>query len=130
MQSDKTLSPRSGNRAAGQLSLTSHAQIRVQQRGVDREVLDCLFLYGRHEFDHFGCEILYFDEVGLNRLARSEPRHLWVKAIESRSLYAVVNSDGVVVTTGHRYRRVLRERSLTAFRRGRARPSGQRILQV
>ena len=130
MQSDKPHSPLPRDKATGKLRLTSHAQIRVQQRGVDREVLDCLLLYGRHEFDHFGCEILYFDEAGLDRLARGEPRHLWVKAIESRSLYAVVNSDGFVVTTGHRYRRVLRERSLTAFRRGLARPSRQRTLHA
>lgn len=26
-----------------QIHLTSHAQVRVQQRGVDRTVLDCLF---------------------------------------------------------------------------------------
>ena len=70
MRSDKTLSPSAIDTAAWQIMLTPHAEIRVQQRGVDRQVLDCLLLYGRREFDHFGCEIVYFDESGLDKVAR------------------------------------------------------------
>lgn len=121
MRSDKSSSPSSIDSAAWQIMLTPHAEIRVQQRGVDRQVLDCLLLYGRREFDHFGCEIIYFDEASLEKVARNEPRRLWLKAIESRHLYAVMNSDGKVVTTGHRYRRVQRDRSLSSYRPGRTR---------
>ncbi len=125
MQSDQVLSP-SFDPVAWQIVLTPHAEIRVQQRGLDRQVLDCLTLYGRGEFDHFGCEIVYFDEAGLDKVARCEPRHVWLKAAESRRLYAVVNSDGVVVTTGHRYRRVQRDRSLSSYRPGRTRSPRRR----
>lgn len=121
MRSDQALFTHSIDAAAWQIMLTPHAEIRVQQRGVDRQVLDCLLLYGRREFDHFGCEIIYFDEASLEKVARSEPRRLWLKAIESRHLYAVMNSDGKVVTTGHRYRRVQRDRSLSSYRPGRTR---------
>lgn len=121
MRLDKTLFSRSIDSAAWQIMLTPHAEIRVQQRGVDRQVLDCLLLYGRREFDHFGCEIVYFEEIGLDNVARSEPRRLWLKVVEARHLYAVVNSDGKVVTTGHRYRRVQRDRSLSSYRPGRTR---------
>jgi hypothetical protein len=123
MRSDKTLTPGSMDSAAWQIMLTPHAEMRVQQRGVDRQVLDCLVLYGRQEFDHFGCEILYFDEASLDAVARHEARRLWLKVAESRCLYAVVNSDGKVVTTGHRYRRVQRDRSLSSYRPGRTRSS-------
>lgn len=108
--------------------MTIHAGIRVQQRGVDRSVLDCLLQYGRHEHDHKGCEVVTFDGDSLAEIARREPHQLSCKADESRALYAVVNSDGMVVTTGHRYRRLLRDRSLSSNRPGRNRRP--RILQA
>lgn len=95
--------------------------MRAQQRGVDRRALECLLLYGRREHDHRGCEIFYFDDASLRRLAQCEDRKLWLQAIESRSLYAVVSADGEVVTTGHRYRVVQRDRSLSSYRPGRSR---------
>jgi hypothetical protein len=36
-------------------------------------------------------------------------------------LYAVVDSTGVVITAGHRFRRVPRDLSLSSFRPGRSR---------
>lgn len=130
MRSDKTLSSSSVDSAAWQIMLTPHAEMRVQQRGVDRQVLDCLLLYGRPEFDHFGCEILYFDEESLDKVARNESRRLWLKAVESRHLYAVVNSDGKVVTTGYRFRRVQRDRSLSSYRPGRTRSPRRRDIRA
>ena len=102
-------------------NLTKHAGIRVQQRGVDRNVLDCLLAYGRHEPDHKGCQVVTFDGRALDDLARYEPRELNTKATGSRNLYAVVDSEGTVVTAGHRFRRVPRDLSLSAYRPGRSR---------
>ena len=101
---------------ARQICLTQHAQARVQQRGLDRVVLDCLLRYGRREFDHRGGKILRFDRASLREVSRNEPVSLWVKALEARSLYAVVGVNGPVITTGHRFRRVLRDRSISSFR--------------
>lgn len=126
MRSNEAVSSHSVDSAAWQIMLTPHAEIRMQQRGVDRQVLECLLLYGRREFDHFGCEIAYFDDAGLEKTARCEPRRVWLKAVESRHLYAVVNSNGEVVTTGHRYRRVQRDRSLSSYRPGRTRSPRRR----
>ena len=39
-------------------ALTHHAGIRVQQRGVNRDTLDCLLAYGHHESDHKGCSVV------------------------------------------------------------------------
>ena len=103
------------------IALTVHAVIRAQQRGVNRSVLDCLLKYGRHEHDHMGCEVVTFDDGTLNEVSRREPRALWRKVAESRSVYAIVGSDGSVVTTGHRFRKVLRDRSLSSNRPGRSR---------
>jgi len=126
MRSNQAFSSCSIDSAAWRSALTPHAEIRMQQRGVDRQVLDCLLLYGRREFDHFGCEIAYFNDAGLDKVARCETRRIWLKAVESRHLYAVVNSDGEVVTTGHRYQRVQRDRSLSSFRPGRTRSPRRR----
>lgn len=101
--------------------LSPHAEVRAQQRGVDRNVLECLLTYGRRDFDHCGCEIVYFDNASLEDLAKYESIQLWLKAVQSRCVYAVVNSDGLVVTTGHRYRRIQRDKSLSSYRTGRTR---------
>jgi hypothetical protein len=101
--------------------MTKHAGIRVQQRGVNRDVLDCLLAYGRHEPDHKGCHVVTFDGKALDDLSRFEPKAISAKATGARNLYAVANSDGVVVTTGHRFRRVPRDLSLSSFRPGRSR---------
>lgn len=115
------VTPDTSAAVAWQVMLTPHAQMRVQQRGVDREVLDCLVAYGRREFDHCGCEIIFFDEAALALIARHEPPRLWLKSVDSRGIYAVVNADGKVVTTGHRFRRVLRDKSLSSYRPDRTR---------
>ena len=103
------------------VGMTKHAGIRVQQRGVNRDVLDCLLTYGRHEPDHKGCEVVTFDGKALEDLSRYEPRVLKAKASDSRNLYAVVDSDGLVITAGHRFRRVPRDLSLSSLRPGRSR---------
>ena len=68
-----------------------------------------------------GCEVVTFDDETLDEVARREPRALWREVAEARSVYAIVNSDGSVVTTGHRFRKVLRDRSLSSNRPGRSR---------
>ena len=102
-------------------ALTRHAGIRVQQRGVNRDTLDCLLAYGRHEPDHKGCSVVTFDGKALKAIELFEPRVVSVQATDSQNLYAVVDADGVVVTAGHRFRRVLRDLSLSSLRPGRGR---------
>ena len=102
-------------------ALTRHAGIRVQQRGVNRDTLDCLLAYGRHEPDHQGCSVVTFDGKALKAIELFEPSVVSVQATDSQNLYAVVDADGVVVTAGHRFRRVLRDLSLSSLRPGRGR---------
>ena len=89
--------------------LTSHAAIRARQRGIDLHVLRCLLLYGRREHDHHGAELVTFDNRSLKLVQLREPRGTWMRAAESRTLYAVVDSTGSVITAGHRSRRVFRD---------------------
>jgi hypothetical protein len=110
-----------GNFEGSSIGLTKHAGIRAQQRGVNREVLSCLLAYGRHEPDHKGCHIVTFDSKSLSDMARYEPRNLKTKTSEHRNVYAVVDSEGVVITAGHRFRRVPRDLSLSSLHPGRSR---------
>lgn len=100
--------------------LTTHAQVRQQQRGIRHEVLDCLLAFGRREYDHQRCEIVYFDDRALEAVQKDAGPHFAQLASDHRGVYAVIDSDGCVVTTGHRFKRILRDRSQSNLRpRGR-----------
>jgi hypothetical protein len=101
--------------------LTRHAGMRVQQRGVNREILGCLLDYGRHEPDRRGCNIVTFDGKSLKAMSNNGPLIENGRVTDSRNLYVVVNAEGVVITAGYRFRRVPRDLSLSSHRPGRRR---------
>ena len=121
MNSDKVSLSTSLEPGAVAACLTAHAAMRVRQRGIDLRVLDCLIRYGRREHDHHRCEVVVFDDARLALVARHEPHSLWRLSAEARSLYAVIDSDGQIVTAGHRFRRLQRDRSISSYRPGRSR---------
>jgi Domain of unknown function (DUF4258) len=86
--------------------LTPHARARMQQRGIRPEALELLLDFGRVRHLHNnGCEIVYFDKKARARLARAKPAAARAAERLTRT-YAIVGSNGVVVTVGHRYERV------------------------
>jgi hypothetical protein len=101
--------PAGTNEATVKEPLTYHAVIRMRQRGIDGDALDCLLAYGSTVHDHRGGEILLFDKRAWRRLEREADRALMKRAAENRGLYAVRSSDGELVTVGHRYRRFPRD---------------------
>ena len=89
--------------------LTPHARARMQQRGIRPDMVEALLDFGcvRH-LHNKGCEIVFFDKKAKARLARANPE----AAREAEKLtrtYAIMGSSGVVITVGHRYRRVERD---------------------
>ena len=78
----------------GVLSISSHAEVRMQQRGVERALLECLLEYGARQYDHKGCEIVFLTDDCLDAIARHENHHLFVRVAAARSIYAVVDADG------------------------------------
>ncbi|MFC7462713.1 hypothetical protein [Hydrogenophaga defluvii] len=88
---------------------TTHAEVRLQQWGIRVEVLDCLLAYGRREHDHTHCEIADFDTKPLERIQHHEGARAAQLASDHRDVYAVIDSDCCVITTGHRFRRILRD---------------------
>jgi hypothetical protein len=89
--------------------VTRHARARMQQRGIRLEDLDALLDFGCEIPAGRGRDLVFFDKRSRARLARSKA----VPAAEADRLvrrYAIVGSDGTVITVGHRYRRITRER--------------------
>ena len=78
--------------------LTNHARARMQQRGIRPEMLAALLDYGREIHVKGGRDLLFFDRRARTRLAKAG------------NSYAIVGSDGMVITVGHRFRRIPRRR--------------------
>jgi len=76
--------------------LTPHAVARMQQRGIRPEALEDLLDFGAARHLHQrGVEIVFWDKK-------------WRPKRRGARIYAVVGADGVVITVGHRYRRIPR----------------------
>ena len=89
-------------------NLTPHARSRMQQRGIRAEALEALLDFGRTAHVDRGREIVFFDKAARARLARQNPAAAR-EAERLRRTYAIVGSDGAVITVGHRYRRIPRD---------------------
>lgn len=89
--------------------ISLHAQARMQQRAVPREVLDCLLDHGRVHHDHHGAEVVYFDRAGRERARRSGATEAIREMQKYFNTYAVVATDGTLMTVGRRYRKYRRD---------------------
>jgi hypothetical protein len=87
--------------------LTSHARARMQQRGIRPDALEALLDWGKVAHIDRGRDIVYFDKKARTRLAKRDPAAAR-EAERLRRTYAIVGSDGTVITVGHRYRRIPR----------------------
>ncbi len=89
--------------------LSRHARIRMQQRGISTAALDALLDFGRVTRAGRGRELVFFDRKARERLVRANALAAGEAARVSNS-YAIVGSDGTVITVGHRFRRIPRGR--------------------
>ena len=88
------------------LPLSRHARARMQQRGITRTALDRLLDWGREAHVGRGSTIVYFDKPAHRRAGLALPGCRRPELDCLRRLYAVLSSEGDVVTVGHRYRRI------------------------
>ena len=82
--------------------LTTHARVRMQQRGIPSAALDALLDYGNEAHDHRGCRIVRFDKRSRRRAARELGARAYRSLERFLGAYAVVGEDDSVVTVGHR----------------------------
>jgi hypothetical protein len=90
------------------LAITKHAQTRLQQRGISPLVVENLLDFGRQMHDHRGGTLLYFDHRTRRRLQRQLPAENYRRLEPHLDAFAVLGSDGAIVTVGHRTRRINR----------------------
>lgn len=100
---------------ADNIPLTEHAGKRLQQRGIRPDTIDFLLAYGAVEFDHNGACIYYLDKRGRRRLERDLGEDAARRAETLDGIYAVVRTDGAVVTAGHRRRRIYHDRKRGSY---------------
>ncbi|NBC48269.1 MAG: hypothetical protein GVY22_09810 [Gammaproteobacteria bacterium] len=87
--------------------LTEHASQRLQQRAIPEAALELLRRYACIEYSN-GSRIRYFDRRSWRQLMQAVGTSL--KEPERLSgLYAIETETGVIVTAGHRYRRIKRD---------------------
>ena len=80
---------------------TDHARARMQQRGIPAAAIEALLDYGNARHLHSkGRELVFFDKKHTSAGAQA--------ADKLRRTYAILGSDGTVITVGHRYRRIPR----------------------
>jgi hypothetical protein len=89
--------------------LTPHARARMQQRGIRLDMLEALLDYGREIHVAGGRGLVFFDKRARARLAKAGLAR-YPQAERLCRSYAVLSSDGIVITVGHRYRRIPRGR--------------------
>lgn len=89
-------------------ALTNHAQSRMQQRGIPPLILDWLQIYGSSSHDHGGAEIRYFDSGARRRIAKDVGQKVVDLLGQLLDAYIVISNDGVVITCGHRYKRIVK----------------------
>ena len=87
--------------------LSRHALARMQQRGIPPDAIDTVLQYGREHHDRRGGVVVCLDKGSRRRMQRA--CGLSGGAIDALSgVYVVLTTGGLVVTVGHRRRRVRR----------------------
>lgn len=84
-----------------------HAAIRMCQRAIPLFVVDLLFEFGEVVRSH-RAEILHFSKAAQRKMRELLSHNDWVAVERWLKVYAVVGDDGVIVTAGHRYKRITR----------------------
>jgi hypothetical protein len=90
------------------LTMTHHAQTRLQQRGIPPTVVESLLDFGHEVHDHRGSRIVYFDHQARRQLRRQVGPESYKRIEAHLDAYVVVADTGEVITVGHRTRRINR----------------------
>jgi len=64
--------------------------------------------YGWVSHDHRGARVMWLDKRSRARLEREEGRGVVRELDKHLDAYVVMDTDGTVMTVGHRYRRIRR----------------------
>lgn len=83
--------------------LTTHARVRMQQRGIPQDQVDFLFEFGTERYDRSGKSWIFYDHRAKKSMQRQLPKEV-LKHVKFNT-YGIVEDGGVFVTVGHRIKR-------------------------
>jgi len=91
-------------------TLSKHAEIRAQQRGIPPLIDEFLDLYGCERYDGRGAVVLYLDKMSIRRMERDMGREPVRRLSTWHNAYKVKSSiNGCTITTGIRCKRIWRK---------------------
>lgn len=82
-----------------------HAQIRCQQRGISKNVIEVLLSYGTRRYRH-GAEVCFMDRPGRRRAAASLGSKRFAGVADRLDCYLVLSDEGTIITAAPRVRRM------------------------
>lgn len=85
---------------------SKHFESRARQRAIPPVVFDWLEAYGEEEYDHHGGIIMFFSKRSKRLLERDLGRHFVQQNHKYLNAYKVTTTDGQLITTGWRTKRV------------------------
>jgi hypothetical protein len=88
------------------IECTEHAKIRMQQRAISEDMLDTLLTFGKARFNGNGTEIVTFPKQVIKRLKANIPKEKYVAIERHMNLYAVLSTQGDLITAGYRTRKL------------------------
>ncbi len=88
------------------VTVSQHAKIRMQQRAISEDMLEGLLDFGQVKFNGQGTEILTFPKKVVKNLKRELDHKVFMKIERHLNLYAIMSSDGELITTGYRTKRL------------------------
>ena len=86
--------------------LSHHAKVRMQQRAISEDMLESLLDFGQIKFNGQGTEILTFPKRVVKHLKKELGHKVFMKIERHLNLYAIMSSDGELITTGYRTKRL------------------------
>ena len=86
------------------LTLTDHARVRMQQRGIQQSQIEWLLEFGSERYDRCGKLWLSYDHKAKRLMRKLLPADI-LKRIKFDTYGVVAEENGVLVTVGHRTKR-------------------------
>lgn len=83
-----------------------HALTRLQQRGIPPLIIQWLEAYGEEQHDHHGAIVLHFSKRSRRRLEQNVGAVPLRRLNEWMDSYAVIGTDGALITAGTRWKRI------------------------
>jgi hypothetical protein len=78
----------------------------MQQRAISEDMLEGLLDFGQVRFNGQGTEILTFPKKVVKNLKKELNHKVFMKIERHLNLYAIMSSDGELITTGYRTKRL------------------------